>query len=185
MPRSRCALVFFVILYFLAVVRRGVWRPTITRRNLLDTLFLPDELVNGRKAIDRRQWPAGRSDPLRLVYRFIDVVDRLIELNAALSRGISSLTLGGLGVLRACAAINGVETRRFTLLAYCGGCGRRPLYPYSIEHDVVSASRNSSSAKRQPSSFSHMRLCPKCLYVICPDCQCCSRRCAMCPPVRA
>ena len=51
MPRSRGAIVFFVILYLLAVVRRGVWRPTTTRHNLLDTLFLPDELVNDR--IDR------------------------------------------------------------------------------------------------------------------------------------
>ena len=89
------------------------------------------------------QFPLGRVDPRKYVWSLIHTLKLLIEANGKILREVSQFRLLGLGILQ--AEIHG---RWRTILAYCGDCGKTPLF------------LGDSDAANQHQSIGYCQSCP-------------------------
>lgn len=183
-PRTRPGLFFFVLFYFLALARHGAWRRGIVKQDLFDFLFAPRSAGLASSA-RWTQWPLGLHDPLEVVYQLVETLDLMVEKNAQVLRSISSLALFGPGVLRACCVVTDQTTPAFTLLAYCGGCGKRPLWVREIDPALLTSKDRLSFGRPDPSPPSGNFLCPNCLKLICDACGFCEDPCSLNPSPRS
>lgn len=159
--RSRPALFIFVMLYFLAAARRGSWKPDRTREELLDLLFV--RRVRSRVTF---QYPVGLHDPMKIVYAVVRSLDELISRNKDILADLEALHLTGLGILR------GRRRGRkwFTLLAYCGGCGKSPIWAGHLK-TLWRSEWNAGDGTGE------CGLCHKCLRLVCDSCGFCKEDC--------
>ena len=172
---SRPALFLFSLLFVLSVVRRGSWERDGTREELVSALFVNDTELG-------RQHPMGLHDPLKTIYTFIVSLDNLVVRNKDLLAQIDELRLSGVGVLRG----RRHGKREFTLLAYCGGCGKNPIWAGDLRElyrSVEAAGRSGTAreARRIGEVEDGCRLCVECFYLICDECGFCKEDCPRCP----
>lgn len=174
-PRTRSGLFFFVLLYFLALARRDAWQRNIIKQDLFNLLYSAANLKE-----DWAQWPLGLHDPLKVIYRLVVTLNLMVEKNKEVLRSISSLKLFGSSILRAHCKIDSQTTPLFTLLAYCGECGKRPLWVRSLDPALLTSKNRLSFERQEPSPPGNF-LCPKCLRLICDDCGFCEETCSLNP----
>lgn len=79
--------------------------------------------VQGAIGTIGRSYPLGLYDPRRYVWNLIDTLATLLRRNPMLVDKLSEISLSGLNILKA-----RVDGEWQTILAYCGICGRWPLY---------------------------------------------------------
>ena len=108
---SRRTLFWFVLMCMLS--NRGEARDCETQ--IKDHLFVDGE--NGGS------YPVGLYDPRRYVWNLIDALATLLGKNPMLVDKLSEISLSGLNILKA-----RLDGEWQTILAYCGMCGRWPLY---------------------------------------------------------
>jgi len=109
--------------------------------------------------------PLGVADPLKTIYRLIDVLEAAAKYCQSQAAGFRSFRLSGPGILGGV----GFDGQAKTILAYCGGwtllshrddlrvrCGTNPLY----------LGQNVS--------------CPECGKLICHNCGFCTKKCNLC-----
>ena len=87
----------------------------------------------GECGIKEGKFPLGLFDPRRYVWNMIHTLSQMIESNEQLLRAVSEYRLRGFGILQ--ARVEGAEgktgpgaKRWVTILAYCGNCGKWPIY---------------------------------------------------------
>ena len=179
-PRTRPGLFFFVLIYLLALARRGAWRRDVIKQELFDFLFLPRSAGQSCQSstFQPAQWPLGLHDPLELVRHCVETLDSMVGKNAHVLQSVSSLVLFGTGVLRARCFGDGPL---FTLLAYCGGCGKRPLWLRELDPALLTLKNRLSFGRLDPSPLSGNLLCPNCLKLICDACGFCEDACSLNP----
>lgn len=117
---SRPALFMFVLLFLLSEVRQGRWRPRKTREEILDVLYA----TGSTDSAEAYRHPLGLHDPLGTVRAVVLALDELAARNKSVLEEVESLHLRGVGVLRGRLR----NKPWFTLLAYCGGCGKSPIW---------------------------------------------------------
>lgn len=160
---SRPAIFIFVLLYLLAAARRGSWTRGRTREELLDLLF-----VRTIGALEvAYQYPVGLHDPMKTVYAIVTTLDELVFRNRDVLKDVEALHLTGLGVLK------GRRRDRdewFRLLAYCGGCGKSPIWAGDLE----TLWRSGRSAGGGAGGCG---LCDECFYLVCDECGFCKKDC--------
>ena len=170
---TRPALFLFSLLFLLAAVKHRRWKQDRTRQELLGALFANDTEFG-------HQHPMGLHDPRKTIHELILIVDRLILKNRDLLEQVEELRLSGMGVLRGRRR----GKKEFTLLAYCGGCGKTPIWAGNLEelHGFV--------GEREPPQRHVLgagvveegcRLCMECLYLVCDECGFCKADCPRCP----
>ena len=177
---SRPLLFVFALLYLLAAARDECYVTGEAKEELLQLFFIDRGEVG-------LQHPLGLYDPIRVVHAIIDTIDRLARLNQGALRNVSEFQLKGLGILRARRESNRDtdQTRRrarrgrwYTLLAYCGGCGKSPIWAGDIsklwkEGDPRDKGTRRPSIDREDGCG----LCHQCLHLICDICGYCDKNC--------
>lgn len=173
--RSRPALFLFSLLFLLSAVKRGSWEQGRTKEQLMNALFVNDtELA--------QEHPVGLHDPLRTIHTFIVALDELIVRNKDLLEDVEELRLSRAGVLRGRRR----DKKEFTLLAYCGGCGKSPIWAGNLERLYHKIGKSEEPGQRTraglPSDAEGCHLCADCFYLVCNECGFCESKCPRCPP---
>ena len=174
---SRPAVFLFSLLFLLSAVRNGSWEKNKTRSLLLSVLFVSDTDL-------AHKHPLGLHDPLKTIHTFVLALDELIFRNEDLLKELDELRLSGVSVLR---GRRGVEKQEFTLLAYCGGCGKRPIWAGNLErlHRTVGGLERPGQARTRPRlpNPEGCYVCTEaeCFRLVCDVCGFCSTKCPRCP----
>ncbi|MCY3641290.1 MAG: hypothetical protein OXH37_09780 [Gammaproteobacteria bacterium] len=102
------------------------------------------------------KFPLGCVDPRRYVWTLIQTLKRLIEANSEILREVSKFRLLGLGILQA-------ETHGQwrTILAYCGDCGKSPIFLGAPDAAHQPESRQSGHCQSCPCDQRRL-VCDKC-----------------------
>ena len=174
---SRPAIFLFSLLFLLSAVKNGSWERNKTRSLLLSVLFVSDTDL-------AHEHPLGLHDPLRTIHTFVLALDELIFRNQDLLEELDELRLSGVGVLRGRRSI---KEQEFTLLAHCGGCGRRPIWAGNLKklHRTVGKLERPGQARTRPRLPSHegCYVCTEaeCFRLVCSECGFCGTKCSRCP----
>lgn len=175
---SRPALFMCVLLFLLAEVKHGRWQSRETREEILNVLFCR---TGGRSEGNTEVYrhPLGLHDPLGTIHAVVVALDKLAEKNKGILEEVEALQLRGVGVLRG----RRPRKRWFTLLAYCGGCGKSPIWAGNLRK--LWDGQDDDGHRRRRLSLPHADgpgdgcgLCPKCLYLVCDDCGFCKEDCS-------
>ena len=162
---SRPRLFLFALLYLIAVAKDGSYVVGETKEELLRLMFVDTSDVGLRH-------PLGLYDPIGTVYAVIETVDKLVSLNRSVLERCSEFRLRGMGILQAKGTLpiggSRASNRWFTLLAYCGDCGRTPLWAGDLEKEMPYEEGNDEHG---------FTLCESCRYLKCSDCAFCSYEC--------
>ena len=142
---TRRSLYLFLLVYALSLAeRKGDFEPISLRR----LLFLSTSL----KA---RSYPLGLFDPLHCVWDLITVLSKILKYHRDVLMRMSRFRMFNATILRGY-----IDGRFRTVLAYCGNCGKYPIY------------------------WGRSRSCEKCSYLICDQCHFCSNHCIQFPRSR-
>ena len=135
---TRRSLYLFLLVYALSLAeRKDDFEPVSLRR----LLFLSTSL-------EARSYPLGLFDPLHCVWDLITVLSKILKYHRDVLLKMSRFRMYNATILR------GYIDRRFrTVLAYCGNCGKYPIY------------------------WGRSKSCEKCSYLICDECHFCSDYC--------
>lgn len=160
---SRPGIFLFVLLYLLAAARDGSYVAGRTKDDLLGLIFI-DQGYEGRKH------PLGLYDPIGVIHAVIRTVDKLVRLNRDALRDVRRLRLRGVGILQAYGVLpEGHTPRWFTLLAYCGDCGRSPIWAGDLRFEGTMRGERGSDENG-------FLLCRRCFHLRC-SCGFCSYDC--------
>ena len=117
---SRRTLFWFALTYLLSHMEEPR-----ARNDLIEQIF-PDRATATRSA-DRsskeEEFPLALFDPRTYIWHLIHTLSQMIQSNRRLLATVSEYRLRGAGVLQAL-----VEGRWRTVLAYCGNCGKWPIF---------------------------------------------------------
>ena len=158
---SRPRVFLFVLLYLVAAAREGSYVDGRTKDELLRLMFIDQGEV-------WRRHPLGLYDPIGVIYAVIQTLDRLVRLNQDVLRDVRQLRLRGNGILQAYGVLPNHGPAWFTLLAYCGDCGRSPIWAGDL--------RLQETPRRQGNDEDGFVLCRKCHRLRC-SCGYCSPEC--------
>ena len=126
---SRRTVFWFVLHYLLSHTQDAR-----ARDDLVGHLF-PDRADGraGESGGKEIEFPLGLFDPRRYIWTMVHTLSQMIESNAQLLGAVSEYRLRGPGILQ--AHVEGAEgkagtaaKRWVTILAYCGNCGKWPIY---------------------------------------------------------
>ena len=106
---SRRTLFLFVLMYMLSHSHNSK-----AREELVDRIFHGDE----------RSLPLGLHDPRNYVWHLLQALEQMIKSNVELLRQATNFQLVGVNILKARIEPGGWHT----ILAYCGSCGRWPIF---------------------------------------------------------
>ena len=109
--------------------------------------------------------PLGVADPLKTIYRLIDVLEEAAKYCQSEAAGFRSFRLSGPGIL------SGVDFdgNQKTILAYCGGW---KLLSHRNDHSVRCGTN--------PLYLGQNVSCPECGKLICHNCGFCTKKCNLC-----
>jgi len=109
--------------------------------------------------------PLGVADPLKTIYRLIDVLEDVAKYCQNQAAGFRSFRLSGPGIL------SGVDFdgNQKTILAYCGGW---KLLSHRNDHSVRCGTN--------PLYLGQNVSCPECGKLICHNCGFCTKQCNLC-----
>ena len=176
---SRPAILLFSLLFLLSAAKNGSWKKNKTRCLLLSVLFVDDTDL-------AHEHPLGLHDPLRTIHTFVLALDELILRNRDLFEELDELRLSGVGVLKGRRSI---QKQEFTLLAYCGGCGKRPIWAGNLEelYRTVAKLERPGQARMRPRlpNPEGCYVCTEagCFRLVCDKCGFCSTKCRRCPQI--
>lgn len=154
---SRRTLFWFALTYLLS--HMGEPR---ARDDLIEQIF-PDRATAARSA-DRSskevEFPLALFDPRMYIWHLIHTLSQMIQSNRRLLATVSEYRLRGAGVLQALVA-----GRWRTVLAYCGNCGKWPIFLGKISEDDC----------ERPVEDGACRSCPcERARLVCDDCRACA-----------
>lgn len=158
---SRPRIFLFALLYLVAAAREGSYVDGRTKNELLRLIFIDQGEVG-------RRHPLGLYDPIGVIHAVIQTLDRLVRLNQDVLRDVRQLRLRGNGILQAYGELPKHGLAWFTLLAYCGDCGRSPLWAGDL--------RLEETPRRRGNDVDGFVLCRKCRRLRC-CCGFCSYEC--------
>lgn len=146
---SRRTVFWFVLIYMLSHARDP--RPA-------------DELIKHLFPDDAKDFPLGLFDPRNYVWGLIHTLNQMIEANRPLLESVSHFHLSGFGILQA-----PVDDQWVTILAYCGNCGKWPIFlgkaDTTYEHELY----GNGSCRKCPCDSGRL---------VCDECDSCSgQRC--------
>ena len=167
---SRRTVFWFVLHYLLSHTRD----PGRAEEDLVAHLF-PDRWGDsvGERGFKEREFPLGLFDPRRYVWHMICTLRQMIESSDQLLGAVSAYRLRGPGILQ--ARVEGVEgnaqtgekPRMVTILAYCGECGKWPIYlAGNAGEDVGDHSDSDRGCSHCPCGRGRL---------VCDECGACSR----------
>ena len=154
---SRRTLFWFALTYLLSHMEEPR-----ARDNLIEQIF-PDRVTAVRSAhrlSKEEEYPLALFDPRMYIWHLIHTLSQMIQSNRRLLATVSEYRLRGAGVLQAL-----VEGRWRTVLAYCGNCGKWPIFLGEV----------SDGDCEQPVEDGACRSCPcECVRLVCDDCHACA-----------
>ena len=154
---SRRTLFWFALIYSLSHMEEPR-----ARDNLIEQIF-PDRVTAVRSAhrlSKEEEYPLALFDPRMYIWHLIHTLSQMIQSNRRLLAAVSEYRLRGAGVLQAL-----VEGRWRTVLAYCGNCGKWPIFLGEV----------SDGDCEQPVEDGACRSCPcERARLVCDDCHACA-----------
>ena len=154
---SRRTLFWFALTHLLSHMEEP-W----ARDDLIEQIF-PDRATAVRSA-DRsskeKEFPLALFDPRMYIWHLIHTLSQMIQSNRRLLATVSDYRLRGAGVLQA-----QIEGRWRTVLAYCGNCGKWPIFLGEV----------SEGHRERPVEGGACRSCPcERSRLVCDDCRTCA-----------
>ena len=110
-------------LYFGLSRRTVFWFVFVFMFSHLRSPRAASELIGHLFADGAKDFPLGLSDPRKYVWSLIHTLNQMIETNRDLLQSVSHIRLSGFAILQA-----RVVGQWLTILAYCGNCGKWPIF---------------------------------------------------------
>ena len=154
---SRRTLFWFALTHMLSHMEEP-W----ARDDLIEQIF-PDRATAVRSAArssKEKEFPLALFDPRMYIWHLIHTLSQIIQSNRRLLATVSDYRLRGAGVLQA-----QIEGRWRTVLAYCGNCGKWPIFLGEV----------SEGHRERPVEGGACRSCPcERSRLVCDDCRTCA-----------
>ncbi len=154
---SRRTLFWFVLTYLLSHMEEPR-----ARDDLIEQIF-PDRATTARssaRSSKEKGFPLALFDPRMYIWHLIHTLSQMIQSNRRLLATVSEYRLRGAGVLQAL-----VEGRWRTVLAYCGNCGKWPIFLGEV----------SEGDSEQPAEDGACKSCPcESVRLVCDGCRACA-----------
>ena len=154
---SRRTLFWFALTYLLSHMEEPR-----ARDDLLEQIF-PDRATaacSADRSSKEEEFPLALFDPRMYIWHLIHTLSQMIQSNRRLLATVSEYRLRGTGILQAL-----VEGRWRTVLAYCGNCGKWPIFLGEISEDDC----------ERPVEDGACRSCPcERARLVCDDCCACA-----------